>query len=154
MKEQIELAIQHFAQGKADAKEYKLLVEWLNENPENRKVLFGMKDVWEASQIDSYELNKIERQQWMKLQEKISVGETKSIKFREILKIAALIIFALGIGWMSHNVYDTYLLKQVAKEEKTVEAVKGQIKENEDKAMERRWGKGFDVLFHLSNKAE
>jgi len=124
----IDKAIQYFIQGNASSEEQKLLVEWLKENPENRRILFGEKDLWESAQINSEKLNQIEMEQWIELQERIAEAQDKSYRFREILRIAAIIVIAIGAGWLGHFIYsENQTASQV--EIKTVEAFKGQIKE-------------------------
>ncbi len=125
----IKVTIERFIQGNASDKEHKMLLEWLEKNPENKKLLFGEKDLWESTLIGSVRLNEIEEQQWIELQKRISVSKTKSFRFKEIIRIAASVIIALGIGWMGHYLYSSGTFSKEQVELKHIEASKGQIKE-------------------------
>ncbi len=126
--ENIESAIQHFIRGTANSDEQKLLLEWIKENPENSKLIFSEKDLWESSQLGSEVLDKIEPEQWLALQERISKQQAKNVRWKEIYRMAALVVVTLGIGWMSHFVY-TRSVEARDVEIKTVESIRGQIKE-------------------------
>lgn len=128
-KQNIEIAIQHFIKGDASPEMQKFLLDWLKENPENQKLLFGEKDLWDASQIGSSKLNEIETQQWINLQEKISKQRSKTIHFRKLLRIAAVVIISLGLGWSGHYFYSSDFFSSNQVEQKTVAALKGQVKE-------------------------
>lgn len=126
--ENIDIAIQHFIQGNANLAERKLLLNWLNENPQNRKLLFGEKDVWEGMLMGSDKLNEIEVEQWIKLQIRVSKLKSKSSRVNEIIRIAALLVLALGAGWFGHYFYSESSASQIV-EMKNIESSKGQIKE-------------------------
>ena len=100
----------------------------MNENPENRKWLFREKELWEASQLGSPLLNEIEISQWIDLHQQINNPEKNEFRFYEIIKIAAIIIFAIGAGWLGHYFYSAFSFNTQT-EQKTIEASKGQIKE-------------------------
>lgn len=125
----IEQVLQNYIQGNASEGEQQFLYDWLNENPDNRKLLFNEKDLYGVSKIGSKELKEIEIQQWMELQERISTRKLRTSGITEFLKIAAVILIALGTGWMGHFLYSsgTFSNKQV--EMKHVKATKGQVKE-------------------------
>lgn len=126
--EYIDQAILHFIQGNADQEQKAALINWLNENPENQKKLFKQKDFWNAAEIDSKNLNELENNEWFKLQSRIDTAKVRQGVFKELVKIAAIVIVALGVGWMSHYFYtESVSSRQV--ELRTVEAIKGQIKE-------------------------
>lgn len=128
-KQDIEIAIEHFIQGSASPEMQKMLLDWLKENPENQKLLFGEKDLWDTSQLGSSKLNEIEIQQWINLQEKISKQKSKTIHFKELLRIAAVVIISLGLGWSGHYFYSSDFFSNRHVEQKSVEASKGQVKE-------------------------
>ncbi|WP_319480887.1 FecR family protein [uncultured Draconibacterium sp.] len=126
--ENIDQVILHFIQGNADHEETATLMNWLNENPENRKKLFKEKDIWSAAEIDSDSLKALENREWLELENRINTSKIKQGHFKELLKIAAIVVVALGVGWMSHYIYtDSATTRKV--EMRTVEAIKGQIKE-------------------------
>nr|WP_319509210.1 FecR family protein [uncultured Draconibacterium sp.] len=126
--ENINQSILYFIQGNANEKEHAEVLNWINENPENRKELFKQKDLWNAAEIDSDRLIELENSEWRKLQHRIDKAKVKRGFFKELVKIAAIIVVALGVGWMSHYLYtETASARKV--EMRTVEAIKGQIKE-------------------------
>lgn len=126
--ENINQSILHFIQGNADQNEQAEVLRWMNENPENRKELLKQKDLWNAAEIDSDRLKELENNEWLQLQNKIDTSKVKRGFFKEFVKIAAIVVLALGVGWMSHYFYtDAVSARKV--EMRTVEAIKGQIKE-------------------------
>ncbi|KJF41624.1 FecR family protein [Draconibacterium sediminis] len=126
--ENIDQVILHFIQGNADQEEKATLMNWLNENPENRKKLFKEKDIWNAAEIDSDRLKALENNEWLELEKRINISKVKQGYFKELIKIAAIIVVALGVGWMSHYIYSESASARKV-EMRTVEAIKGQIKE-------------------------
>ncbi|WP_320112619.1 FecR family protein [Draconibacterium orientale] len=126
--ENINQSILHFIQGNANDNEHAEVLNWISENPENRKELFKQKDLWNAAEIDSDRLKELENSEWDELQNRIDTSKVKLGFFKELVKIAAIIIVALGVGWMSHYFYtEAASVRKV--EMRTVEAIKGQIKE-------------------------
>lgn len=121
--------IKNYIQGNVHVEDEKIFYSWLKDNPGNEKLLFGDKDLWEATQIGSKSLNEIETQQWIKLQDRISTRRLKASGIYEVLKIAAVIIVTLGVGWMGHYIYSSKAFPNTQVEFKQVEATKGQIKE-------------------------
>ncbi|WP_346863585.1 FecR family protein [uncultured Draconibacterium sp.] len=126
--ENIEQAILHFIQGNANIDEHTLVLKWLEDHPEDRKKIFSEKDLWNAAGIDSAELKETERKQWQVLQQQIGSTPVKNLRFKEFLRIAAIVIFAIGIGWMSNSLLQNNILNRSV-EMKSVESIRGQIKE-------------------------
>jgi ferric-dicitrate binding protein FerR (iron transport regulator) len=126
--ENIEQAILHFMQGNANIDEHSLVLQWLEDHPEDRKKIFGEKDLWDATLIDSAELKETEKKQWQAIQQQISMPRVINIRFKEFLRIAAIVIFALAIGWMSNSLMRNNMLSRTV-EMKSVESIRGQIKE-------------------------
>jgi len=127
--ENIELIIQHFLQKNASDEEQNFLLYWLKENPENQKWLFGEKDIWEASQLGSEKLNRIQEEQWLRLQQHLSKDKARKIRFIEFVRIAAIVVIAIGAGWFGHLLFAGFSSGNHDVEMQTVEASKGQIKE-------------------------
>ncbi|QIA08126.1 FecR family protein [Draconibacterium halophilum] len=126
--ENIDQDILHFIQGNADQEQKAALLSWLHENPENRKKLFKQKDFWNAAEIDTENLKELENKEWLELQNRINASKVRQGVFKELVKIAAIVIVALGVGWMSHYLYSEEVASKNV-EMKTVQAIKGQIKE-------------------------
>lgn len=121
--------IQNYMNGNATEAEEQVLYNWLKEKPENRKILFGDKDIWEASQIGSQVLEEVEHQQWIELQQKINAQKITVKGVTEILKIAAVIIVTFGVGWLGHHIYSSNVHSNKQVEFKQIEAINGQVKE-------------------------
>ena len=121
--------IEKFISGNATADEEKNLYLWIKENPENRKLFFREKDFWEAANLNSPRLNDLEFDSWIELQDRILAPGQKVHRLKEILRVAAIVIFALGAGWLGHYSYSENIFSKTEAEQKTVEAFKGQVKE-------------------------
>lgn len=125
----IEQSIQHFVQGIANADEQKQVYTWMKENPAEKERVFRDKDLWDASLLSSEKLEVLENREWAKLNESINhSGKRKVVSFKEFVQVAAIIVFTLGLGWMSHYFYSNTIANRNI-EIRTVEAIKGQIKE-------------------------
>jgi transmembrane sensor len=125
----IDTIIEHFIHRNATPDEEKILYNWLKESPDNCKILFNQKDLWYASELGSPQLNEIEFNQWFELQEKMEADRRKISGFRDILRIAAIVIIALGAGWFGHFLYSSATFSSKQAEMKQVEALRGQVKE-------------------------
>ncbi|QGY47972.1 DUF4974 domain-containing protein [Maribellus comscasis] len=125
----IELVIQRFVQGQASVEDEKLLYSWIKENPENRKRLFQEKDIWESAKLGTKQLNDLELDQWLSLQDRIASRKLRFSGVTEIMKIAAIVIISLGVGWIGRYLYSQHPFIKKTVEMKTVEATKGQLKE-------------------------
>ncbi len=126
---QIEQVIRNYLQGNATVDEEKMLYLWLKDNPENRKLLFREKDIWQAAELGTRELNDIELENWFELQYRIFGTKQKALHLKQILRFAAIIIFALGAGWLGHYFYSSDFFRIEQAEFKTVKVSMGQIKE-------------------------
>lgn len=125
----IDQMILHFIQGNASEKQKEELLFWLNEDPAHKKRLFKEKDLWEAAQIGSEKMMLEEKEQWLQLHQRIDKAKVRQgVSFSEILKIAAIVVIAIGLGWMGHSLYSHAMLARNV-EIQTVESIKGQIKE-------------------------
>jgi hypothetical protein len=105
--ENIESVIQNYIRGNATVDEEKTLYHWLKENPESQKLLFHEKDIWKATKLGAQELNDIEFENWFKLQDRIFNPKQKYFRLNQILRIAAIVIFAMGAGWFGHYLYSS-----------------------------------------------
>jgi transmembrane sensor len=125
----IETAIRNYLQGNATAAEEKMLYLWIKEDHENRKLLFREKDLWHAAKLGTRELSDIELENWIELQDRIYVPRQKALRLNQILRYAAIVIIAMGAGWLGHYFYSSDFLNREQTERKTVKVSKGQIKE-------------------------
>ena len=125
----IDSVIQRFIRGVASSDDEKMIYNWIQGNPENRKRLFQGKDIWENSKQGSDNLNQIEQEQWLALQDRIDSQKLRISYITQVVKIAAVVIISLGLGWFGRYFYvqETFLPQSV--EMKSVEASKGQLKE-------------------------
>ncbi len=128
-KQNIESAIQNHIQGNSTPAEEKMLFLWIKKNPENRKLLFRDKENWDAAKLGTPELNDMELENWLELQNRIFGRNQKTIRLKQIMRFAAMVILALGAGWFGHYFYSSEIFNAKLGELKTVKASKGQIKE-------------------------
>ncbi|MCG6187599.1 FecR family protein [Maribellus maritimus] len=125
----IELVIQRFVQGQASVEDEKLLYSWIKEDPGNRKRLFQEKDIWESAKLGTKQMNDLELDQWLSLQERTISRKLRFSGIADFLKVAAIIVISLGLGWFGRYLYAQQSLIYKTVEMKTVEATKGQLKE-------------------------
>lgn len=123
----IESVIRRFVQGEATHEDEELLYNWINDNSDNRKHLFQEKDIWESAKLGTKQLNELE--QWQQLQNRINSHNLRTSRIINSVKIAAIVVISLGLGWVGRYLYtqETFLPQSV--EMKSVEAAKGQLKE-------------------------
>jgi transmembrane sensor len=87
-----------FLRGEADEAELQQLLEWIKQSPANRNELFNEKDIWDAVALLRNTRNyKVENEL---LQFNRSIHIQKKIRFPDWLKIAAMVVIAIGIGWL------------------------------------------------------
>jgi len=125
----IDLVIQRFQQGNASPDDERIIYKWIKENPENRDRVFRGKDIWESTLLGSKQLNELENKQWLKLQERILASKSRSLSIVDLIKIAAIVILSLGIGWFARSLYTQLSFSWENAEIQSVKATKGQIKE-------------------------
>lgn len=125
----IETVIRSFIQGNASPDDEKMICDWIRLNPDYRKTLFQEKDIWESAKLGSTQLNSIELEQWQALQKRIQSNKIQISRITEGLKIAAIIIISLGLGWFGRYLYSLESFLAPSTEMKSIEATKGQLKE-------------------------
>ena len=106
----IDKIIERYIQGSADNKELEQVYHWIDGNPEKAKQLFKEKDLWDTSRLGERILIEDEITQWLKLKDKISTTKTLSISKFAFFKYAAIILMAIGVGWMSHYLFSSMKL--------------------------------------------
>ena len=62
--------------GTATAEEQRQLLEWINENPDNERELFVLKDIYEASIYESRLVEAQTESGWLKLKETVLIPFT------------------------------------------------------------------------------
>ena len=125
----IDQIIDRYIHGSASGKDLEQIYQWINGDPEKAKYLFKEKDLWDASKLGEHIPIEDEITQWLKLKDKISTTKTISISRFVFFKYAAIILMAIGVGWMSHYLFSSMKLTNQQAEMKQIEATKGQIKE-------------------------
>lgn len=94
----IEQIKNRYMQDEADEAELQQLLEWVRQSPENRNELFNEKDIWDASALLKNSRN-------YKMEEELSrfnksIGSKKKILLPNWVKVAAMLVIALGVGWL------------------------------------------------------
>lgn len=125
----IDQTIDRYIRSSASKKDFEDIYHWINGNPEKAKQLFKEKDLWDASRLGEHIPIEDEINQWINLKDKISTTRTISISRFVFLKYAAIILMAIGVGWMSNYLFSSLELSSQQIELKQIKATKGQIKE-------------------------
>ncbi|MDD4757088.1 MAG: FecR domain-containing protein [Prolixibacteraceae bacterium] len=122
----IKVITERYLQGVLSSGDEKILLQWIKENPENSKLIFREKDIWDSTQLASPGIEAVTSTQWQHLQDKI---KTRTIRVNEFLRYVAIFIIALASGFWGHSVFFTEKAENQQVEYKEVEATKGQVKE-------------------------
>lgn len=125
----IESAIQRFQMGSATPNDEKIIYNWMKENPEDRDRVFREKDIWESTKLGSEQLNELEDKQWVKFQSRILSRQSRTFSIAELIKIAAIVVISLGIGWFGRSLYTQRAFPWENAEMQSIKATKGQVKE-------------------------
>lgn len=125
----IEFVIQRFVKGELSHDDEELLYDWIKENPEKRGQIFQEKDIWESTKLGTRQLNNIELEKWFELQNRMTTHKLPTSKIIEILKVAAIVIISLGLGWFGRYLYTQKSFPSSNVEMRSIEATKGQLKE-------------------------
>ena len=107
---QISLIVRHL-KGEISAEEKKELFAWVYHNTENEKLFYTLKDIWETAKYRQVVIKSETDGEWEKFA--LIAIRKKSIKFTErqnklrklyrVLKVAAFVVFAFGIGILTHR---------------------------------------------------
>lgn len=114
-----------YLRGEADETERQQLLQWVKESPLNRSELFNEKDIWDASALLTNSKNYQVETELSKFNKAIT--EKKKIQFPNWLRIAAMIIFAIGIGWMIRDQLNIQYNDNQLSELKEIVVPKGQM---------------------------
>ena len=96
------LLIQKFISGNATNEEYNTLKKWMNQNPENEKLVENLKQIWEITPNEKFEVDV--ESAWTEFQKKQNNGlgfsnsEDNSKKLLYALRIAAIVLVSLFTG--------------------------------------------------------
>ena len=99
---EINSIIQKSIQGNISTEENQQLHQWIQKSLENKKQYFAEKDIWDTYGFHSNQ-KKYEVNPELELLKKrvISIKPQRTIQFRQILQIAALLLVMFGLGWAS-----------------------------------------------------
>jgi ferric-dicitrate binding protein FerR (iron transport regulator) len=94
--------ISKYLKGQTSEEENHQLYDWTHHTPENKKRLFGEKDIWDTlgfhSNLKGYEVNS----ELELVKSRITPRQPRSyIVGRQILKMAAMLLVTFGLGWAS-----------------------------------------------------
>lgn len=122
---EIETIIQKYIQGKTSEEENQQLQQWMQQSPENKKQLFAEKDIWDTFSFHS-NLKKYEVSSELGLLKKRIEPKQATISLKQILKIAAILLVAFGLGWGSRFIsFDSKQIAEVSMQE--IFVPKGQV---------------------------
>lgn len=99
---EIESIIQKYLQGSTSDEENIQLQQWMEQSEENKKRLFSEKDIWDTFGYHSNRKKYDPVPEFEILKKRIESKKTsRSIGLNEILKMAAVLLIAFGLGWGS-----------------------------------------------------
>ena len=125
---EIDTIIQNYLHGKTTEEENLQLNEWIQQSPENKKRLFGEKDIWETFGFHSDQKKYEVIPELEILKNRVEIRNSyRSVQLTNLWKIAAIILIAFGLGWSSQ--YISFINKQQKDEILTQEIIvpKGQV---------------------------
>jgi ferric-dicitrate binding protein FerR (iron transport regulator) len=108
---QISLIVRHL-KGEISADEKKELFAWVYNNTENERLFYTLKDIWETAKYKQVVVKSETDGEWEKFA--LIAIRKKTVKFTEhqnklrklyrVLKVAAFVVFAFGIGFLTQRV--------------------------------------------------
>jgi transmembrane sensor len=102
----ISLTIRHLQKEISEEEKHELF-SWVYEKPENEKLFYNLKDIWETAQYKNVTKDAETESEWKKLalaainkeSEKFHKKKSSSHYFYKAIRIAAIVIIAFGIGF-------------------------------------------------------
>ena len=114
-----------FMRGEAEGVELQQLLEWMKQSPANRSELFNEKDIWDtAGLLRNTHKYKIENEL---IQLNRSINTKKKMRFPNWLKIAAMFVIAICIGWLIRGQMSNPVKISGSNELKEIVVPKGQM---------------------------
>lgn len=132
---EIQNAIRHLLEGTSTRRERENLLEWIHASKENQTEFFILKDLWDTSFLGSGKLSEIEKEEWIKIENRIRSEKLLPISIlkkglrHKILNIAAVFILSFLSGWGGHYLYWKSGNRNESGRIETIIACKGQVKE-------------------------
>jgi len=99
---EIDSIILKYLEGKTSEEENQLLLQWTQLSPANKKRLFAEKDIWDtyAFQKDTKKYNTSSELELLK-KRLVTKNPKPMILLTQVIKIAAMLLIAFGLGWGS-----------------------------------------------------
>lgn len=102
---EIDSIIQKYLWEKTLEEENKQLYQWIQQSPENKRRLFAEKDIWETYEFHANPKKYDAAHELEQLKKRIEPKKPQnSFHLNEILKIAAMLLIAFGLGWSSRYI--------------------------------------------------
>ena len=111
--------------GEANETELQQLLQWVNESPSNRSELFNEKDIWEASALLTNSKHYQIETELLRFNKTIT-GK-KKILIPNWVRIAAMLILAIGTGWLIRDQLIIQFNNNELSELKEIVVPKGQM---------------------------
>lgn len=97
---EIETLTQKYLQGETSEAENQQLVQWIHESQENKKYFFAEKDIWDTLGLHSNQKSYETDLELEMLKDRLATNPVPRIGYlNTFLRIAAMLIFAFGLGW-------------------------------------------------------
>lgn len=126
MKE-IEEIKSRYIRGEASENEAKILLEWLEKNPEEQTAYYQEKDIWDSYAFVNNSQNYSSEEELLRLKRRIRFNTKKSFSIPGPLKVAALLLFAFLSGWLVQFLVSNQGTSDVVAEMREVVVPNGQI---------------------------
>ncbi len=126
MKE-IEEIKSRYIRGEATESEAKILLEWLEKNPEERTAYYQEKDIWDSYAFVNNSQNYSSEEELLRLKRRIRFNPKKSFSMPGPLKVAALLLLAFLSGWLVQFLIANQGTSDVVAEMREVVVPNGQI---------------------------
>jgi len=100
--DEIDSIIQKYLQENTSEEENKVLCQWIQQSPENKRRLFAEKDIWETYEFHINHKKYEASHELELLKKRIEPQKPQnSYHLTGILQIAAMLLIAFGLGWAS-----------------------------------------------------
>ena len=97
---EIDTLIQKYFQKETNEVEEQLILQWIQESPENKKRFYGEKDIWDTLGFHSNQKAYETELELELLKKNLPLNKTiKTNYLTHLMKIAAMLLLAFGLGW-------------------------------------------------------
>jgi ferric-dicitrate binding protein FerR (iron transport regulator) len=105
---EIDALIQKYLREETSEAENNLLIQWIDESPENKKRLFADKDIWDMTALSNNSRDYNVEHEAEILRQRIGRHpQIRQINWRNAIQIAAILLVSFGLGWFGRTAFTT-----------------------------------------------